>query len=221
MKSRSDDGRSDAGQWRATRAQSTPFKKRQQKHTKRLGGGGLSLEAFAAAKSKPFTSPAQIREHREGYQNAKKVQKYKKLVAQLGGHDRGLRNEETAGIPGKVQDKEIAIDKSASEKRSGVGFPSRKLPLLDTHGKQYNHRRKQLQRPKDISQMERDKVRKNEFEEKEKDVDQVHGEEQEAREKLNHDNKVTQVRLRKKTQRGQPVMKHQMERLLEVIQRTS
>ncbi|KAG6552930.1 hypothetical protein Mapa_005586 [Marchantia paleacea] len=57
--------------------------KPQQRAKKKLGGGGLSLEAFVGAKRKPAINPAQIREHREFYQNAKKVSKYKKLVKQL------------------------------------------------------------------------------------------------------------------------------------------
>ncbi|CAN4098227.1 unnamed protein product [Withania somnifera] len=53
----------------------------------RLGGkgGGLSLEAFANAKTKSNNyNPAIIKKHREFYKNAKYMSKYKRIVKQQG-----------------------------------------------------------------------------------------------------------------------------------------
>ncbi|XP_021743934.1 rRNA-processing protein FYV7-like [Chenopodium quinoa] len=53
------------------------------KNMQRLGGTGLSLEAFANAKSKQNSyNPALLKKNREFYTNAKHVSKYKKLLKQ-------------------------------------------------------------------------------------------------------------------------------------------
>ncbi|CBI32264.3 unnamed protein product, partial [Vitis vinifera] len=52
---------------------------------RRLGGGGLSLEAFANAKSTTNNyNPALIKKQKEFYKNAKYVSKYKKSLKQQG-----------------------------------------------------------------------------------------------------------------------------------------
>ncbi|THU62688.1 hypothetical protein C4D60_Mb01t07740 [Musa balbisiana] len=57
--------------------------KRQKRNEQRLGGKGLSLEAFANAKSRPSGyNPALIKKQREFYRNAKYVTKYKKTLKQ-------------------------------------------------------------------------------------------------------------------------------------------
>ncbi|KAF8401547.1 hypothetical protein HHK36_012489 [Tetracentron sinense] len=56
------------------------------KNKKRLGGGGLSLEVFANAKSKSENyNPSLIKKQREFYKNAKYVSKYKKSLKQQSG----------------------------------------------------------------------------------------------------------------------------------------
>ncbi|KAF9620152.1 hypothetical protein IFM89_010811 [Coptis chinensis] len=53
------------------------------KNQKRLGGGGLSLAAFANAKSRNNNyNPALIKKQREFYKNSKCVNKYKKSLKQ-------------------------------------------------------------------------------------------------------------------------------------------
>ncbi|KAK9070088.1 hypothetical protein SSX86_010487 [Deinandra increscens subsp. villosa] len=53
------------------------------KNRNRMGGGGLSLQAFANAKSKnDGYNPALIKKQREFYKNAKCVNKYKKSLKQ-------------------------------------------------------------------------------------------------------------------------------------------
>jgi hypothetical protein len=59
------------------------FKKNKKRKLLGGGGGGLSLEALAFGKNKPFATASQIRKQRELYQNAKKVQKYRKTVKHL------------------------------------------------------------------------------------------------------------------------------------------
>ncbi|CAL9107730.1 unnamed protein product [Musa textilis] len=57
--------------------------RRQKRNERRLGGKGLSLEAFANAKSRPSGyNPALIKKQREFYRNAKYVTKYKKTQKQ-------------------------------------------------------------------------------------------------------------------------------------------
>ncbi|KAK0583520.1 hypothetical protein LWI29_037784 [Acer saccharum] len=58
--------------------------KKKKKNMQRLGGTGLSLEAFANAKSvNNHHNPAFKKKQREFYKNAKCVNKYKKSVKQL------------------------------------------------------------------------------------------------------------------------------------------
>ncbi|GMY16482.1 protein PXR1 isoform X1 [Fagus crenata] len=58
--------------------------KMKSKYKKRLRGGGLSLEAFANAKSRgDFYNPALLSKEAKGvYKNAKYAKKYKKLLKQ-------------------------------------------------------------------------------------------------------------------------------------------
>ncbi|KAK0581395.1 hypothetical protein LWI29_013244 [Acer saccharum] len=60
------------------------FSMKKKKNMQRLGGTGLSLEAFANAKSvNNHHNPAFKKKQREFYKNAKFVNKYKKSVKQL------------------------------------------------------------------------------------------------------------------------------------------
>ncbi|TXG63499.1 hypothetical protein EZV62_010493 [Acer yangbiense] len=60
------------------------FSMKKKKNMQRLGGTGLSLEAFANAKSvNNHHNPAFKKKQREFYKNAKCVNKYKKSVKQL------------------------------------------------------------------------------------------------------------------------------------------
>ncbi|TMX03253.1 hypothetical protein EJD97_017386 [Solanum chilense] len=74
------------------------------KNMQRLGGGrgGLSLEAFANAKTKTNTyNPAIIKKQREFYKNAKYVNKYKRIVKQQQG--------EPSGSARQLEDEEVDI----------------------------------------------------------------------------------------------------------------
>lgn len=83
------------------------------KNISRLGGSGLSLDAFANAKSKNnHYNPAFIKKQREFYKNAKNVNKFKKLV----------KHENQQNGPSLAQrlienENEIEEHKDKSEKR--------------------------------------------------------------------------------------------------------
>ncbi|XP_055829748.1 rRNA-processing protein FYV7 [Solanum dulcamara] len=87
--------------------------KDKKKNMQRLGGGrgrgGLSLEAFANAKTRSNTyNPAIIKKQREFYKNAKYVSKYKRIVKQQGESSVGARQlegEEDIGKSDKVDSK--------------------------------------------------------------------------------------------------------------------
>ncbi|PHT46528.1 hypothetical protein CQW23_15686 [Capsicum baccatum] len=83
----------------------------------RLGGGGrggLSLEAFANAKTKTNTyNPAIIKKQREFYKNAKYVSKYKRIMKQHGEPSEGARH---------VEDIERGAADTKNKKKSGVSL---------------------------------------------------------------------------------------------------
>lgn len=204
------------------------FKKKQ-----RLGGKGLSLEAFVDAKKlKPVVTASQIRKQREAYQNSKKVNKYRKTLKHLAeeGHEFKPRvpldmDAETSG-----QDVSEPITKEHKEKRSSSAS-EREHPSIETdeeikekdqvggHGKKSGKGR----RPKPPSQLERLRSeyekKKQEEEEVRKEKQALFEEQQAAREKAKKERKEAQNKFRKFTGKGQPVMRHRMEHLLESIQR--
>ncbi|GAV67284.1 rRNA_processing domain-containing protein [Cephalotus follicularis] len=67
---------------------------KKKKNLQRLGGGGLSLEVFANAKStNSHYNPSSIKKHREFYRNAKYVSKFKRSTKQ-----QNLWNDLTSAI---------------------------------------------------------------------------------------------------------------------------
>ena len=86
-----------------------------------------------------------------------------------------------------------------------------------------NHGKKPLSKPKGPTQVER---LREEYEKKRQEEEAARKERQEAfakqqaaREKSKQERKDVQNKLRKKTKKGQPVMKHRMEHLLDTLQR--
>ncbi|KAL2652177.1 hypothetical protein R1flu_020305 [Riccia fluitans] len=191
------------------------------KAKKKLGGGGLSLEAFVGAKSKPAVNPAQIREHREFYQNAKKVQKYKKLVKQLNEQGRGTNAEQTQQGQDEVAN---GGDESRGHKRSGA---VRKPQFIKgNQSLQFKMQRKMEKKERGErgpSQVEKLRagieLKRQQEEEERKEREEQFAREKEIREKALRHRKEVQDKMRKRTGRGQPVMKHRMEHLLETIQK--
>ncbi|THU68649.1 hypothetical protein C4D60_Mb08t06090 [Musa balbisiana] len=96
--------------------------RRQKRNEQRLGGKGLSLEAFANAKSRPSGyNPALIKKQREFYRNAKYVTKYKKTQKQ--------QNLTSDHMPTTSDDKKVMIQESrnlpVNPKNFLLNFPLR------------------------------------------------------------------------------------------------
>ncbi|XP_047157286.1 histone-lysine N-methyltransferase, H3 lysine-79 specific [Vigna umbellata] len=154
----------------------------------RLGGSGLSLEAFANAKSKNKQyNPAIIKKQREFYKNAKNVNKFKKLLKQ--------KNQQNDRSLGQKHDKDVNEtdkykDKSERRRRKNSAFS-----LEELYRKQHEEKEKE--------RMEREAVLRVRKEE---------------REQAETRRKAVREKMLKKTRRGQPVMKYRIEHLLETIQ---
>ncbi|ESW35054.1 hypothetical protein PHAVU_001G202800 [Phaseolus vulgaris] len=166
---------------------------RKKKHTmkknfSRMGGGGLSLEAFANAKAKNnHYNPAIIKKQREFYKNAKNVNKFKKLLKQ-----QNQQNDHTLaqGHDKNVNETGEYKDKSERRRRKNSAFS-----LEELYKKQHEEKEKE--------RTEREAVLRVKKEEREQ---------AEAR------RKALREKMLKKTRRGQPVMKYRIEHLLETIQ---
>ncbi|BAT86350.1 hypothetical protein VIGAN_04399000 [Vigna angularis var. angularis] len=100
----------------------------------RLGGSGLSLEAFANAKSKNKQyNPAIIKKQREFYKNAKNVNKFKKLLKQ--------QNQQNDRSLGQKHDKDVNEtdkDKSERTRRKNSAFS-----LEELYRKQHEEKEKE------------------------------------------------------------------------------
>ncbi|BBM99108.1 hypothetical protein MPTK1_1g18770 [Marchantia polymorpha subsp. ruderalis] len=195
--------------------------KPQQRAKKKLGGGGLSLEAFVGAKSKPAINPAQIREHREFYQNAKKVNQYKKIVKQLNEQGQVSGAETREQVRDEVRD---AVEGSRAPKKAGA--IRKPLFIKGNQSLQFKMQRKIEKRqreergPTQLEKLSEEVQSKKQEEERERrEREEQFSREKDAREKAKRQRKEAQNKMRKKTGRGQPVMKHRMQHLLETLQR--
>ncbi|XP_022150141.1 uncharacterized protein LOC111018394 [Momordica charantia] len=161
------------------------------KNMKRLGGKGLSLEAFANAKSSSdYYNPALIKKQREFYKNAKHVGKYKKLVKK-----QNQQNEKSSSSTvGLVQGEDEAQYKNHTNGRCG---------------KERNKGVPSLQGLYERKHQEKEKARM----EKEANI----AAKKEERERAKARRNSTREKLFKRTQKGQPVMKYRIEHLLETI----
>ncbi|CAL0302460.1 unnamed protein product [Lupinus luteus] len=161
---------------------------KKKRNISRLGGGGLSLNAFANAKSNNNNhyNPSIIKKQREFYKNAKNVNKFKKLVKQQ-------NQQNNPSLSQKLIESvnETGEDKDKSERRK----KNSALNLEELYKKKHEEIEKE--------RIEREAVVKAKKEEREK---------AEARRKTIRD------KMLKKTRKGQPVMKYRIEHLLETIQ---
>lgn len=167
--------------------------KMKSKNKKRLGGGGLSLEAFANAKSKgDFYNPALIKKQKEFYKNAKYVKKYKKLLKQ---------QSEPHDISSAIRSLE---DENETEDRS----------MMSKNNKnRKNH---------SIPSLKQMYEKKHEKQEKERiEMEAVIQAKKEEREKAEARRKAVRDKMFRKTRAGQPVMKYRIEHLLETIQNSA
>ncbi|KAF5739570.1 stress response protein nst1-like [Tripterygium wilfordii] len=167
---------------------------RYKKNEKRLGGRGLSLQAFANAKSRvDGYNPALMKRRREFYKNAKHVSKFKKLVKQ----QQHQQNASSSTL------KALQPSQDENEARDG------------------NEIIKENQKRKRTSSFGLEDVYKKKCEEEEKarmEREAIVQAKKEEREKAEVRRKVMKEKMFKKTRHGQPVMKYRIENLLQTIQ---
>ncbi|CAK8544267.1 unnamed protein product [Lathyrus sativus] len=165
--------------------------KNKKRNVSRLGGSGLSLDAFANAKSNNSQyNPSLIKKQRELYKNAKNVQKYKKMLKQHNQHN----------------------DPSVAQRHVEN--------LNETEANNNDDKNERRKRKKD-SAFSLEELYKKQHEEKEKERmerEAIFQEKKEQREKAEAHRKTLRQKMLKKTRKGQPVMKYRIEHLLETIQ---
>ncbi|KAJ7972897.1 rRNA-processing protein like [Quillaja saponaria] len=164
-------------------------KKKKKKNMMRLGGGGLSLDVFANAKSKNNGyNPALIKKQREFYKNAKQVRKFKNSLKQ--------QSEQTDSSRAKrpLEDE-------------NEGEDDKKMKRHQNRKKRGNFSMEELYEKK---HEEKEKARM----EWEASIQAR----KEAIEKAEARRKAIREKMFKKTRMGQPIMKYKIEHLLESIQ---
>ncbi|KAM1646691.1 hypothetical protein ACFX1R_009247 [Malus domestica] len=204
--------------------------KKKKKNMRRMGGQGLSLEAFASAKSNSsYFNPALIKKQKELYKNSKYVNKYKKSLKQQQSNpplaisrfeeemetEDGKRESKTGYVSKKENETECgskmengAGDSSEKENETGGGS---KMSKNDKKKKKYGAR--------SIMKMYE---MKHEDEQKERmEREAIIQAKKEEREKAEAQRKSSREKMLKKTHKGQPVMKYRIQHLLETIQGSS
>uniref|UniRef100_A0A7N0ZT19 rRNA-processing protein FYV7 n=1 Tax=Kalanchoe fedtschenkoi TaxID=63787 RepID=A0A7N0ZT19_KALFE len=191
MKNRVSGGDSGGNAGRSSSAEGKNASKNLKRNKRRLGGGGLSLEAFANLKSKSNGyNPAIIKKQREFYKNAKYISKYKKVLKK-----EELPNELSMKIE-PLEDDIEAKDDTETSANSRVKKNKHKTYKLN---ELYEQKRQEDER----ARKEREAI--------------IQAKEQARKEALFR-RKTARKNMFKKTRSGQPVMKYRMEQLLETIQ---
>nr|GMD26824.1 rRNA-processing protein FYV7 [Ipomoea batatas]GMD27863.1 rRNA-processing protein FYV7 [Ipomoea batatas] len=164
-------------------------KKMMKKNLQRLGGKGLSLEAFANAKTRSNDyNPSLIKKQKEFYKNAKFVKKYKRMVKQQGEHS------------------DSSVAKRASEKQTEPGEDDN----ADRKGKSKRNK------PYNLNELY---MKKREEEEKARmEREAIIEAKKEERQRAEVRRKELRQKMFKKTKSGQPVMKYRIEHLLQTLQ---
>lgn len=175
------------------------------------GGGGLSLDAFVNAKSKPRVNPSDIRKRREYYENAKKVKQYKTLVKHLPQQEQKSIDEDLGGGPntgkeeGDFNDDPISND-NASHIR-GTSFPAKREKNKKKKGRNA------------LEGVRQDFMKKKQETQKlEEEREEALKAKEAARIKALQTRKDLKEKMFKRTNSGQPLMKHRLEHILESIQ---
>ncbi|XP_019188592.1 PREDICTED: rRNA-processing protein FYV7 [Ipomoea nil] len=164
-------------------------KKMMKKNLQRLGGKGLSLEAFANAKTRSNDyNPSLIKKQKEFYKNAKFVNKYKRMVKQQGEHG------------------DSSVAKRASEKQTEP------VEADDADRKWKSKRNK----PHSLNELY---MKKREEEEKARmEREAIIEAKKEERQRAEVRRKELRQKMFKKTKSGQPVMRYRIEHLLQTIE---
>ncbi|KAK4418189.1 hypothetical protein Salat_2231600 [Sesamum alatum] len=165
-------------------------KKKMKKNMQRLGGrGGLSLEAFANAKTRNDNyNPAIIKKQREFYRNAKYLQKYKRSLKQQQQLDAPSTSERPAEGENEIREGDNDVNKNKRSKKNARS-------LQELYQKKHEEEEK--------ARMEREAMIQAKKDERQK---------AEAR------RRALKEKMLKKTKSGQPVMKYRIEHILETIQ---
>ncbi|CAN6693838.1 unnamed protein product [Malus baccata var. baccata] len=208
-------------------SRSNSMKKKKKKNMRRMGGQGLSLEAFANAKSNSsYFNPALIKKQKEFYKNSKYMNKYKKsLKQQQGNPPLAIRRfeEEIETEYGKKEGGTEYVSKKenetecGSEMENGTGDGSRKENGTGGGSKMSrNYKKKNKYGARSIFKVYE---MKHEDEEKARmEREAIIQAKKEEREKAETRRKSAREKMLKKTRKGQPVMKYRIQHLLETIQ---
>ncbi|XP_057832145.2 rRNA-processing protein FYV7 [Cryptomeria japonica] len=217
--------------------------KQSQKH-KHLGGKGLSLPAFANAKSKTAYNPAELKKQREYYKNAKNVKKYRKLLKHLGegGHSNQDQidtsacelNQETESEQKQKSIEHHSDLDNVNNNRQALSSVNQKVKKAKNDyyqknkGKNYyNHKEKGKNNYSDKSKNTLQKLREDyEMQKQEEEVLRKEREaaialKREAQEKAESKRRDLKMKMCKKTRSGQPIMKFRMDHLLDRIQNSN
>lgn len=207
-----------------------PFKA---KH-KHLGGKGLSLPAFANAKSKPAFNPSELRKQREYYKNAKEVKKYRKLVKRLGNeeHDNQLQidmttsefdNDEAEAEEQTKTIKQHPYISDVYDNEESVPANDRKVNRKDTSGHNQKHKSKNSENSKNTLEKMRKEYEKLQQEKEllRKEREAELAAKRAAHEKAEAKRKDMKSKMCRRTKSGQPIMKFRMEHLLDRIQNSN
>ncbi|KAB2616194.1 rRNA-processing protein FYV7-like [Pyrus ussuriensis x Pyrus communis] len=205
---------------------------KKKKNMRRMGGQGLSLEAFANAKSNSsYFNPALIKKQKEFYKNSKYVNKYKKsLKQQQSNPPLAIRRfkEEIETKDGKKEREAEYVSKKenenetecGSEMENGTGDDSREENETGGGSKMSkNNKKKNKYGARSILKVYE---MKHEDEEKARmEREAIIQAKKEEREKAEARRKSAREKMLKKTRKGQPVMKYRIQHLLETIQGSS
>ncbi|KAM1279055.1 hypothetical protein ACFX13_031985 [Malus domestica] len=202
-------------------------KKKKKKNMRRMGGQGLSLEAFANAKSNSsYFNPALIKKQKEFYKNSKYVNKYKKSLKQQQGNP-----------PLVIRRFEEEIETEYGKKEGGTEYVSKKENETECGSEMENGTGDDSRKENETGggiKMSRNDKKKNKYgarsifkvyEMKHEDEEKARMEREaiiqakkEEREKAEARRKSAREKMLKKTLKGQPVMKYRIQHLLETIQ---
>ncbi|MCL7038703.1 hypothetical protein MKW94_005988 [Papaver nudicaule] len=165
-------------------------KKKNFNQKKRLGGKGLSLEAFANAKSKiDGYNPSLIKKQREFYKNAKCVNKYKKSLKQQNAQHDHISKEDTTKLP--QEDEEAGTSRKMHNKQNKGHYQS----LREVYEKKHEEEEK-AKAEKEAMLQARNK----------------------EREVVESKRKERRENMFKRTRSGQPIMKYRIEHILQTLQ---
>ncbi|KAM1257225.1 hypothetical protein ACFX15_030604 [Malus domestica] len=201
--------------------------KKKKKNMRRMGGQGLSLEAFANAKSNSsYFNPALIKKQKEFYKNSKYVNKYKKSLKQQQGNP-----------PLVIRRFEEEIETEYGKKEGGTEYVSKKENETECGSEMENGTGDDSRKENETGggiKMSRNDKKKNKYgarsifkvyEMKHEDEEKARMEREaiiqakkEEREKAEARRKSAREKMLKKTLKGQPVMKYRIQHLLETIQ---